>query len=547
MKKGYKSLLCVMMAVMLAVGGCLPALADMGSFAKEREYIDGTFTDISESDWFYSEVVNAYEYGIANGTSEDKFQPYDLISVAEVVAFASRIHSIYQDDGADFTAAEDEAWYMPAVDYAVENGLIAEDAFTNSYEKAATRAQAAYILANSLPFTEFSNINTNISGLPDVEVADEYYNEIIMLYRAGVLSGKDEYGTFSPTENITRAEVTATLNRIIDPSQRRTFTLTPYPSGGDSQQTTEYDAVEVANQASPSVFYIEIYDRNQRALGSGSGFFIAEDGTAVTNYHVIEDAYYAKVRTTDGNVYDVTSVIGYDEANDLAIIQVDGSGFPYLELADSDEVKNGQTIFCVGSPLGLENSISEGLVSNSLRTINGRTYIQITAPISSGSSGGAVLDTSCRVIGVSSAGIEDGQNINLAIPSNLINEVARDKNISLYDMQTAGTQTGAEGGQAFFYADNSQVPDYGYITGFTEVASDTDANGSVARLYPYSAEGYMLYSQLMLETGYSLVSQYRPGTDITMLCRVFRRDDTFVTVVADPSDGVISILYNKEN
>ena len=87
MKKRYRTILCVMLAVMLAAGGCLPALAgSMDSFVKQREYIDGTFTDISESDWFYSEVVNAYEYGIANGTSEDKFQPYDLVSVAEVIS-----------------------------------------------------------------------------------------------------------------------------------------------------------------------------------------------------------------------------------------------------------------------------------------------------------------------------------------------------------------------------------------------------------------------------------------------------------------------------
>lgn len=542
MKKRYRTILCVMLAVMLTVGGCLPALAgSMDSFVKQREYIDGTFTDISESDWFYGEVVNAYEYGIANGTSGDKFQPYDLVSVAEVIAFAARIHSIYEADGADFTASEDEAWYAPAVEYAVENGLITEDAFKNSYEKPATRAQNAYILANSLPFTEFSNINTSISALPDVAVTDEYYNEIIMLYRAGVLSGKDEYGTFSPTENITRAETAATLNRIVDPSQRRTVTLTPYPSGNDSQQTTEYDAVAVASQASPAVFYIEIYDRNQRALGSGSGFFIAEDGTAVTNYHVIEDAYYAKVKTTDGNVYDVTSVIGYDEANDLAILQVDGSGFPYLELADSDEVKNGQTIFCVGSPLGLENSISEGLVSNSLRTINGQAYIQITAPISSGSSGGAVLDTSCRVIGVSAAGIEDGQNINLAIPSNLINGVARDKNISLYDMQTMGQQTGAESGQAFFYADNSQVPDYGYITGYAELENSYDENtGIMMRTYEMNNSAVIRYLQAVHSVGFSLMGQQTIGPITSMY---FSQGDTILAIGADYSSGYVRILY----
>ena len=540
MKRKNRSLLCLILAAVMALGVTVPVSAgSMEAFIVQREYIAGTFTDISESDWFYPEVVNAYEHGIANGASDTTFLPYDLISVAEVMAFASRIYSIYQGDGTDFTAADGEAWYTPAVEYAVENGLIAADTFTGILEKPATRAQAAYILANSLPFTEFSNINIGIGSLPDVTVDDDYYNEIIMLYRAGVLSGKDEYGTFSPKENVTRAETAATLNRIIDKSQRRTVTLTPYVSQNNSHPT-EYDAVGISSLASPSVFYIEIYDKNQRALGSGSGFFIAADGTAVTNFHVIEKAYYAKVKTVDGVVYDVTSVIGYDESKDLAIIKVDGSDFPYLELADSDEIKNGQKIFCVGSPLGLENSISEGVVSNALRTINGQAYIQITAPISSGSSGGAVLDTSCKVVGVSSAGIEDGQNINLAIPSNLISEVARDKNISLYEMQTAGIAQ-STAGQAFFYHDNGEVPDYGFITGYSEVQNQYDeSTGIMARAYELSNSAVIRYVQTVQSLGYTLMEQQSAGRTTSMY---FKRGSTVLAVGADYTNRYVTILY----
>lgn len=540
MKHKNRSLFCLLLAAVMAFGAALPVSAgSMDAFTVQREYITGTFLDISASDWFYPEVVNAYEHGIANGASDTTFLPYDLISVAEVIAFASRIYSIYQGDGADFTAADGAAWYTPAVEYAVKNGLIAEGTFSGILEKPATRAQAAYILANSLPFTEFSNINIGISSLPDVTVDDDYYNEIIMLYRAGVLSGKDEYGTFSPKENVTRAETAATLNRIIDKSQRRTVTLTPYVSQNNSRPT-EYDAVGISSLASPSVFYIEIYDKNQRALGSGSGFFIAADGTAVTNFHVIEKAYYAKVKTVDGAVYDVTSVIGCDESKDLAIIKVDGNDFPYLELADSDEIKNGQKIFCVGSPLGLENSISEGVVSNALRTINGQAYIQITAPISSGSSGGAVLDASCKVVGVSSAGIEDGQNINLAIPSKLIGEVARDKNISLYEMQTAGIAQ-STAGQAFFYPDNGEVPDYGFITGYAEVQNQYDeGTGIMARAYELSNSAVIRYVQTVQNLGYTLLEQQSAGRTTSMY---FKRGSTVLAVGADYTSRYVTILY----
>ena len=155
-----------------------------------------------------------------------------------------------------------------------------------------------------------------------------------------------------------------------------------------------------------------------------------------------------------------------------------------------------------------------------------------------------MLDTSCRVIGVSSAGIEDGQNINLAIPSNLINEVARDKNISLYDMQTAGTQTGAEGGQAFFYADNSQVPDYGYITGYTEVESSYDeSTGIMARMYEMNNSSVIRYLQVVQSLGYSLVGQQTIGRMTSMY---FSLGDTLLAIGADYSNGYISILYYLE-
>lgn len=537
MKQKKRSIAGFALAFILLLGGSLPAVAgSMDAFTKQRSYIAGTFADIREGDWFYNEVVNAYEYGLANGSGDATFLPYDLVSVAEVIAFAARIRSVYAADSADFTAADGAAWYEPYVEYAVENGLIGAEEFSEMLDKPATRAQSAYILANSLPFTEFSNINPSIETLPDVSVDDAYYNEIIMLYRAGVLSGKDEYGTFSPKENVTRAETAATINRIVDKNQRRTVTLAVVPPNNSAYETTPYDAVAISGKAGPSVFYIEIYDKNQRALGSGSGFFIDSDGTAVTNFHVIEDAYYAKIKTVDGSIYDVTAVLGYDEANDLAILKVDGSGFSYLELADSDAVKNGQKIFCVGSPLGLENTISEGLVSSASRTINGGEYIQITAPISAGSSGGAVLDTNCRVIGVSCGGIESGQSINLAVPSNRIGAIVRDKNMSLYEMQSAGAQTTAQ-----YYTDNRNVPDYGAATGMAELQNSYDkVTGIMTRSYAYDNNTLVQYLQILQTSGYTLREQQSSNRTMNL---VFLSRNTVLGINVDLSGEILNILY----
>lgn len=545
MKTLHVRILCLVLVCLMLSGFSSTALASerMEAFEAVNTYTEGGFSDISSGDWFYSDVISAYEYGIAKGADDGRFLPYDLVSISEVIAFGARILSIYNGDKEQFAA--DGEWYEPYIEYALENGIInSGDGFLSSVNKPATRAQTAYVLANSLPFTELSNINTSISSLPDVAVSDSYYNEIIMLYRAGVLSGKDEYGTFSPTENVTRAEVAATINRIVNPSARLSITLRQKETQS-GENTQLYDAELVAQTASPSVFYIELYGQNGKATASGSGFFISSDGTAVTNYHVIRDAYSAKIVTVTGSVYEVSSVLGYDEDNDLAIIKVDGSGFDYLELADSDAVKSGQRIFCIGSPLGLDNSISEGVVSNTSRIIDGQEYIQISAPISSGSSGGAVLDTSSRVIGVSAAGFEQGQNVNLAIPSNFIGNVTLDKNITLSEFQalkyTSSTPSYGEN-SSVFYSDNQNIPNYGYLTSSSELETMYDEEIKMMfRTYRLDNARLMYYMRVLQSSGFSLVSQQ--SSDRRKLTIVYAKGDTAVVISADIQSSLIIIGY----
>ncbi|MBR3934077.1 MAG: trypsin-like peptidase domain-containing protein [Clostridia bacterium] len=187
-------------------------------------------------------------------------------------------------------------------------------------------------------------------------------------------------------------------------------------------------ASEIADKVSPSVFYIEVYDAAGYATASGSGFFVSADGVAVTNYHVIEDTSSAIITTIDGNKFKVNSIIAYDEDMDIAIIRVDKttvyggavSGFSAAKMGDSDNIKAGQTIYALGSPVGLQNTISNGIISNIGQVIEGNKFIQITAPISHGSSGGALVDEYGEVLGITSAGIEDAENIGFAIPINVL-------------------------------------------------------------------------------------------------------------------------------
>ena len=204
-------------------------------------------------------------------------------------------------------------------------------------------------------------------------------------------------------------------------SATSTVTLNSAP-----QQDTDkpLNAEQIYAKCSSAVFYIEIYDAYGDAIASGSGVFISADGKALTNHHVVEDAHSASVYTTDGVVHNVTGYYDAQQGIDMAIIQVEGSGFPYLSIGNSQSVAGGQNIFAIGSPLGLDNTISQGIISNPNRVVDGLGYIQITAPISHGSSGGALINDRGQLIGITTATFTDGQNLNLAVPVHRYKELS---------------------------------------------------------------------------------------------------------------------------
>ena len=191
-------------------------------------------------------------------------------------------------------------------------------------------------------------------------------------------------------------------------------------TGLGEYNTRNLTAKEIYNRCSDAIFYIKTFDIDGDALSSGSGFFLDKNGKAVTNFHVLENAYSAVIIMADGTNYAVKGILGYDMKGDLAILQIEGNNFPFLSAGDSDEMTSGEKIYAIGSPLGLANTISEGIVSGINRTIENIPYIQITAAISHGSSGGALLNEKGQVVGITSAGLAVGQNLNFAIPINAI-------------------------------------------------------------------------------------------------------------------------------
>ncbi len=172
------------------------------------------------------------------------------------------------------------------------------------------------------------------------------------------------------------------------------------------------------------VMYLEMYDGRNKLIGSASGFFIVNGRTLVTNYHVIEDAHSITVHTADGRrSTKATTVLAYDKRADLAILRCDADlGVKPLGLADSDAAEQGDKIFAVGYPLGLSNTMSDGIISSRYYD-NGVDVLQITAAISHGSSGGAVFNERGAVIGVTSAYYDGGQNLNIAVASNTVRRI----------------------------------------------------------------------------------------------------------------------------
>ena len=213
---------------------------------------------------------------------------------------------------------------------------------------------------------------------------------------------------------------------------------------------------QIADEALPSTVLLEMEDSSGQPHGGGSGFFVREDEIA-TNFHVVEgaDKGSAKLFGQD-ELYDIEGYTALDVDNDLVILKIknpdektiDVSALP---LGDSDDVHSGDTIYAVGNPVGLEGTISDGIISG-IRPPNQSqnipyTSIQITAPISPGSSGGAVLNTKGEVIGVSVSGMSSlksissqnpqdaqyinvAQNLNFAIPSKYLKELLQQRDES---------------------------------------------------------------------------------------------------------------------
>lgn len=242
---------------------CIPAsAAGLTGFQKVKTYEAGQFSDVDSSSWYAENVQTTYEYGLMTGKSDTRFDPKGNLTAAEAIVIACRLHSTYCGNNAVFEAGS--PWYQPYVDYAKRNRIIERD---YSYGAPISRLDFALFISNALPDTALAKINDVAQNdIPDLYAGSPYSDAITALvnsgvlgtgstsriqllssvmgtnvgtiraskeqeavyhlYRAGILTGNDEYGTFTPAANITRSAVAAIVSRIVEPSQRQHITLT---------------------------------------------------------------------------------------------------------------------------------------------------------------------------------------------------------------------------------------------------------------------------------------------------------------------------------
>ena len=306
-------------------------------------------------------------------------------------------------------------------------------------------------------------------------------------------------------------------------------TSTEATTEATTSSTDEMTGEEIFNLADPST--VEIIATVADNYGSlGTGFYIDTDGTIVTNYHVIDQARSIVVKASDGTEYQVTGVKGYDSDMDIAILSTTAGKTVPLE-RKTDEVKTGEKVYALGNSQGYQSTFTEGIVSSANREENGHKYIQHSAPITNGNSGGPLLDDQGKVIGINTWVRTDGQNLNFAIPIDEIDRISTTGDLSLEEVYGQEYETST-------YSQSYVTPDWESVTmaesgskivtmKFPDSTEITDEDGSKTAKYLNNDIGINASAEIEL-------GDYSSFTDD----RLEAMDDEIISKMSEQIDSV---------
>ena len=303
--------------------------------------------------------------------------------------------------------------------------------------------------------------------LSSLEELDSYEKEFIDLLQKLPEEEQDYYA-----KEVYKNGFSLELLEEVKTGKKVPIPISPPPITTTPQEKPVESLPSLIKRIKPSTVIIFAYDDKGEFLKLGSGFFISQNGDVITNYHVIQGASSAEIKTADEKTYPITYIVAGDEQNDIIRLSVNIPSQYVYPLSLSKTIPEvGERIIVYGSPLGLENTVSDGIVS-AIRDIPdyGR-IIQITAPISPGSSGSPVLNLRGEVIGIATFQIIEGQNINFAIPSERI--------ASLNLIEEGKTFTTEE-----LFEDNKEKKDSNYEEAFSKALYFTN-KGEYAKALPY--------------------------------------------------------------
>jgi len=184
---------------------------------------------------------------------------------------------------------------------------------------------------------------------------------------------------------------------------------------------------QIAASAHAATLMVHALSARGDTLGIGTGFVVSADGMFVTNYHVIEEAEKLVVSLLDGGRFDQVQLISADPSSDLALMKIPATGLHPLPVGADNRMEVGDKVYVMGNPLGMSGTFSDGMVSGK-RPLEGVSMLQISAPISPGSSGGPVMNERGEVIGVATIMVMGGQNLNMAVPVHYLSPMLAQRN-----------------------------------------------------------------------------------------------------------------------